>query len=206
MTFAPGTREHTPVAMCSCMTALVFRACTRTRTRPHAHAHARAHTHAHTQVAAERNKQQTKAATKIQRIWRGHDDRVLFAAARSQLESFSRARSTAATCLQRAARRWCAREFGRMFRVRWFACCKVPSVTCQCPIGRDVYCGEKCIRGSNVVPALVCLPPWPPACARVPRVRAGLKYQCTCLLACAQAPRVFRGHFAPRPRTPATPQ
>ena len=47
--------------------------------------------------------QSARAAVVIQKVWRGHDDRALYAAARSQYSSYVAARAAAATTIQRYA-------------------------------------------------------------------------------------------------------
>ena len=75
-----------------------------------------------------REDKQRKAAIRIQKTWRGHDDRALYSVALSHFRSYKNTRTAAVVVVQRAARRWLGRVFGLMYRERWHACVEVQKV------------------------------------------------------------------------------
>uniref|UniRef100_A0A7S4H9K7 Uncharacterized protein n=1 Tax=Guillardia theta TaxID=55529 RepID=A0A7S4H9K7_GUITH len=70
------------------------------------------------EVGRLRGKDEHKAAIKIQKCWRGHDDRELFRIAMDHYTRFKLERSAAVVKLQRWARRVFWRSFGTLFRMQ----------------------------------------------------------------------------------------
>lgn len=75
-----------------------------------------------------RNRDEASAARKIQRVYRGHEVRVLYRIAQQQYRDWMASRDAAALAIQRAARRKWGRLFGSLYQAQLLAACDLQRV------------------------------------------------------------------------------